>query len=619
MTESAASSLSPRIRLLPDATINRIAAGEVIERPAAVVKELVENALDAGATRIVVVLEGGGITRIEVRDDGSGMTEEELTLAIQRHATSKLTDDSLIRIATLGFRGEALPSIGAAGRLSITSRTAACDHAHSITVEGGRVGAVIPASGPQGTRIVVRDLFFATPARRKFLKTPRSEADQAEIAVRRLAFSAPHVAFRCEIDGREIFDLPTATPQARIAALLGEEAAAAILPVSAERDTLLLGGFICAPTVTRATGASQSFVVNGRPVADPMLRTALRVAYRDVIPYGRHPVVALQLTVPPEDVDVNVHPAKTELRFRDAAAVRGLIIGAISRTLAAGVGGPVGQTENGGEASSTLSIPPPRLNISRPSYTPARGGGYAATPPARPRFGFAEAQLPLQDAPAARGAMSSAPETVQDGSAPAPPLPDPAYPLGAAVAQVLDTYVIAVAADGALVLVDQHAAHERLTHEALRSALLNGTVSSQALLMPEVVEMPPREAAHLLDAASSLAKLGLDIEAFGTGAVLVRALPALLKPQSVSALLRDVAEELAELGASIALESRLDAVIARMACHGSIRAGRRLTVPEMNALLRQMEATPRAATCSHGRPTVLRLSKAEIETLFGRR
>ncbi|ABI61361.1 DNA mismatch repair endonuclease MutL [Granulibacter bethesdensis] len=619
MTDSAAPSLSPRIRLLSDTTINRIAAGEVIERPAAVVKELVENALDAGATRIVVALEGGGITRIEVRDDGSGMTEEELALAIQRHATSKLTDDSLIRIATLGFRGEALPSIGAAGRLSITSRTAACDHAHSITVEGGRVGAVIPASGPQGTRIVVRDLFFATPARRKFLKTPRSEADQAEIAVRRLAFSAPHVAFRCEIDGREIFDLPAATPQARIAALLGEEAAAAILPVSAERDTLLLGGFICAPTLTRATGASQSFVVNGRPVTDPMLRTALRVAYRDVIPYGRHPVVALELTVPPEDVDVNVHPAKTELRFRDAAAVRGLIIGAISRTLAAGVGGPVGQTENGGKASSTLSIPPPRLNISRPSYTPTRGGGYAAAPPVRPHFGFAEAQLPLQDAPAARGAMSSAPETVQDRSAPAPPLPDPAYPLGAAVAQVLDTYVIAVAADGALVLVDQHAAHERLTHEALRSALLDGTVNSQALLLPEVVEMPPREATHLLDAASSLAKLGLDIEAFGPGAVLVRALPALLKPQSVSALLRDIAEELAELGASIALESRLDAVIARMACHGSIRAGRRLTVPEMNALLRQMEATPRAATCSHGRPTVLRLSKAEIESLFGRR
>ncbi|APH53702.1 DNA mismatch repair protein mutL [Granulibacter bethesdensis] len=619
MTESAASFTSPRIRLLPDATINRIAAGEVIERPAAVVKELVENALDAGASRVVVVLEGGGITRIEVRDDGSGMTEEELTLAIQRHATSKLTDDSLIRIATLGFRGEALPSIGAAGRLSITSRTVACDHAHSITVEGGRVGAVIPASGPQGTRIVVRDLFFATPARRKFLKTPRSEADQAEIAVRRLAFSAPHVAFRCEIDGREIFDLPAASAQARIAALLGEEAAAALLPVAAERETLLLGGFICAPTVTRATGASQSFVVNGRPVADPMLRTALRVAYRDVIPYGRHPIVALELTVPPEDVDVNVHPAKTELRFRDAAAVRGLIIGAISRTLAAGVGRPVGQTENDGEASSTLSIPPPRLHISRPSYTPTRGGGYAAAPPARPRFGLAEAQLPLQDAPAARGAMPSTPEAVQDGPTPAASPPDPAYPLGAAVAQVLDTYVIAVAADGALVLVDQHAAHERLTHEALRSALLEGEVNSQALLLPEVVEMPPREAAHLLDAASSLAKLGLDIEAFGPGAVLVRALPALLKPQSVTALLRDVAEELAELGASTALESRLDAILARMACHGSIRAGRRLTVPEMNALLRQMEATPRAATCSHGRPTVLRLSKAEIETLFGRR
>ncbi|MBS0641651.1 MAG: DNA mismatch repair endonuclease MutL, partial [Proteobacteria bacterium] len=327
-----------RIRLLPETTVNRIAAGEVIERPAAAVKELVENALDAGATRITVALDGGGIDRIEVTDNGIGMNADELGLAVLRHATSKLTDDALIRITTLGFRGEALPSIGAAARLSMTARTADADHACAITVEGGAVSAVTPAAGPQGTRVVVRDLFFATPARRKFLKSPRLEADHAEATVRRLALAAPHVAFRLEIDGRTVFEAPAQERVERVATLLGTEAAAVLLPLAEERGLLRIGGYVCAPSVTRASAAAQTLVVNGRPVSDPVLRTGVKVAYRDVIAAGRHAIVALYLDLPPEELDVNVHPAKSELRFRDATAVRGLVIGAIRRALGVGTG-----------------------------------------------------------------------------------------------------------------------------------------------------------------------------------------------------------------------------------------------------------------------------------------
>jgi DNA mismatch repair protein MutL len=556
----------------------------VIERPAAAVKELVENALDAGARRIAVSLAGGGIARIEVVDDGTGMSAAELALAVQRHATSKLADESLVRIATLGFRGEALPSIGAAARLAITSRPPGAAGAHRITVEGGAVGEVTPASGAPGTRVVVADLFFATPARRKFLKHPRTEADHAIAAVRALAFAAPAVAFRLESDGHVIFDLPAQERRARVEALLGAEAAAALIALEAERGPLALSGFVAAPGLSRATGAAQAIAVNGRPVADPVLRTALRVAYRDVLAPGRFPVVALELRVPPDEVDVNVHPAKTELRFRDAASVRALVIGAVGRALAGGAG-------------VAVPAPKPALRLQpAPAYTPSRPA------PA----GFAEAMLPLADAPAAR-------------VLPELPKPAPAHPLGAPVAQVLDTYVIAVAADGSLVLVDQHAAHERLTHEAIRAQMLDGGVRSQPLLMPAVIDLPAGDAARLLARAADLARLGLEIEAFGAGSVLVRALPAALGPADPAPLLRDLADELAEMEESTALDARLDAVIARMACHGSIRAGRRLAPAEMDALLRQMEATPRAATCSHGRPTFLKLTKPEIERLFGRR
>jgi DNA mismatch repair protein MutL len=575
-----------RIRLLSETIVNRIAAGEVIERPAAAARELIENALDAGAGRIAVAIDGGGIDRIEITDDGMGMNAAELALAVQRHATSKLTDDQLVRISTLGFRGEALPSIGAAARLAITARPKGADHANTITVEGGVVSAVQPAALAAGCRVVVRDLFFATPARRKFLKSPRAEADAVEAAVRRLALAAPGVAFRYETDGRVVFDLPSQDRAARVAALLGPEA---VLVVSGQRGDLSIEGYAAPPSISRATQGAQALVVNGRPVTDPVLRVAVRVAYRDVISVGRHAVVALYLTVPPEEVDVNVHPAKAELRFREPDAVRSLVIGALGRALAGGAGVMAPRFSFAARPRGAYPAPPP-MQLSPPPSLAARG--------------FAEASLAL-GVPQAR-------------QLPQPDMPSE-HPLGAAVAQVLDTYVIAVAADGSLVLVDQHAAHERLTHEALRAQMLQGQVASQALLLPAVVDLPPAHAAALLEEASALARLGVEIEGFGAGAVLVRALPAALGSPDPNPLLRDVAEELAELGASTALEARLDAIIARLACHGSIRAGRRLGGAEMDALLRQMEATPRAATCSHGRPTFLKLSRAEIERLFGRR
>jgi DNA mismatch repair protein MutL len=586
-----------RIRLLPETTVNRIAAGEVIERPAAAIKELVENALDAGATRIAVRLDGGGIDRMEVIDDGIGMSEDELALCVLRHATSKLTDENLVRITTLGFRGEALPSIGAAARLQITSRPRCADHASVIAVEGGRISVVAPSPGPPGTRVVVRDMFFATPARRKFLKSPRIEAEHAEAVVRRLALSAPAVAFRLELDGRTAFEAPAHDRIDRVAALFGEEAAAVMLPVREERDGLRISGYVCSPAVTRATPAGQALIVNNRPVADAVLRTSVKVAYRDVIAVGRHAIVALYLEVPPDDLDVNVHPAKTELRFRDVSAIRSLVIGSVRRALGAGTGQVVpmpalgaGPWSRPGSRTSRSFYPPPPLAM-------VAGASFQG--------GVAEARLPFDDAPLARQI--------------APPESAPDHPLGAPVAQVLNTYIIAVAADGSLVLVDQHAAHERLTHEAIREQMLRGSVRSQPLLVPAVVDLPSADVVRLAARGDDLARLGLELEAFGPGAILVRALPAALGAVEPGPLLRDLADELSDMGEETVLSARLDAVIARMACHGSIRAGRKLGAEEMSALLRQMEATPRAATCSHGRPTVLKLSKTDIEKMFGRR
>ncbi len=592
------------IRMLEPQIINRIAAGEVIERPAAAVKELVENALDAGACRIEVILEGGGIARIEVIDDGVGIARHELALAIERHATSKLADETLVRIATLGFRGEALPSIGAAAKLTLISRPQGQDSGYRITVAGGKVSEIAPAAAACGTRAIVEDLFYATPARRKFLRTPRAEADAAERAVWRLALSAPRTAFRLVSDSRVMFDVPAQAEAERVAALFGRETAAGLLDLSAARDGVVLSGLAGPASLSRATTALQSFVVNGRPVQDKLLRLALRLAYRDVIAAGRHPVAALRLELPPEALDVNVHPAKTELRFADANGVRGLVIGAIGRLLARQVNLAGAPPIRPAQAPADAGKPPPFE--AWPDFDMAAG----ARPDLRLRLspaarGFAEAELALLTPPAARQFV--------------PEMAEQAHPLGAPVAQILGTYVLAVAADGALVIVDQHAAHERLTEERLRAEFAAGAVRSQPLLLPVVVDLAPIDAARLLGEAPTLRLLGLEIEAFGPGAILVRAVPMMLKEGDPSAMLRDLAEELAESEAPLALEARLDAALARLACHRSIRAGRRLEAAEMSALLREMEATPRAATCSHGRPTFLKLTKAELEKLFGRR
>ena len=581
--------MPPAIRLLSPATINRIAAGEVIERPAAAVKELVENALDAGASRIEIILTSGGIARIEVIDNGCGIAQSQLALAIERHATSKLADEALVRISTLGFRGEALPSIAATARLTLISRPPGQDAAARITVAGGAVGEVIPAAGETGTRAIVEDLFYATPARKKFLRTPRAEADAAERAVWRLALSAPHVAFRLVSDERVMFDVPAQAEPARVAALFGRETAAAMLPLDAWREDIRLTGLAAPASLTRATMALQSFVVNGRPVLDPQLRMSLRLAYRDVIAPGRHPIAALRLEIPEDALDVNVHPAKTELRFADAGGIRSLIMGAIGRLLERPV--------------SLAAAPPafPSLALRPPASTTP---GTMPAPPSAAARGFAEAEF-ASFAPAARQIT-----------------PDPTlttHPLGAPVAQILDTYILSVAADGALVITDQHAAHERLTEERLRAEFSAGRVASQPLLVPVVVDLPPADAMRLLAQAATLARLGLEIEAFGPGAVLVRALPAALKNPDAAGLLRDLADEFAEHDSPAALEAHLDSALARLACHRSIRAGRRLTPEEMSALLRDMEATPRAGTCSHGRPTFLKLSRAELEKMFGRR
>lgn len=543
-------------------------------------------------------------------------------MAVQRHCTSKLQDERLVQIRTLGFRGEALPSIGASARLSITSRTTDSDTAWCIRVDGGVITPPQPSSGPVGTRIVVTDLFFATPARRKFLKSPRVENSHAESVMRRLALSAPHCAMRVTLDDKVLFDLPEQSPIARAATVL-DTTPDILIPLDEERGHIRLSGFACGPAKTRATGSGQFILVNHRPVTDPMLRTAIRVAYRPVIERGRFPVMALHLKVPLERLDVNVHPAKTELRFADEAEVRALVIGGLGRALGHGSSG-------GGGIHASFGIRPSRPSISYPPRPdmPVDAPVHVSSP----------ATLPFAASPVASRVAVQAPTPVersgfaeQDvGFTPAarPPQPvpeqlDPSFPLGASVAQVFDTYIIAVAPDGDLVLVDQHAAHERLTHERLREQYASGALRSQALLLPEVIDLPRREAEALLARSEDLSRLGMDIESFGPGSVLLRSVPALLGTKDVQGLLRDVADELAndpdlDAGNTDSFSHRLDAILARMACHGSIRAGRRLKPEEMDALLRDMERTPRANTCSHGRPTWLKLTRSEIERLFGR-
>jgi DNA mismatch repair protein MutL len=574
------------IKLLAPGTINRIAAGEVIERPAAAVKELVENALDAGATRIAVRIDGGGIARIEVSDDGSGIPADELPLAITRHATSKLTDEALVLIATLGFRGEALPSIGAAARLTLISRPHGQDAAARIIVSGGDVGAVAPVASPVGTRAIVEDLFYATPARRKFLRSTAAESSACADAVRHLALAAAGVAFSLTIDGTTSFDLPAQDRRARVAALYGRADAEALVALDATREDVTISGFISPASLTRASARHQHMMVNARPVRDPLLRMALRIAYRDLIPNGRHPLAALWLEIPPAQLDVNVHPAKSELRFAAPEAVRSLVIGAVQRHLATpALLAAAPSLRLGGQRSASWSYP---------------------TPPSTPARGFAESEVALAfDLPPSLRRLD-------------PAVPAQDFPLGTPIAQIFGTYILSQTGDGALVLIDQHAAHERLTELRLRAERDAGGIASQGLLSPIPLDLADDDAARVLAAAEGLCELGVWIETFGTGAILIRSIPAALGAIDPRALLRDIADALADAGRDTALTARLDALLIRIACHRSIRAGRRLGLEEMAALLRAMEATPLAQTCPHGRPTVLKLTRGDLERMFGR-
>ena len=612
------------IRRLPEHLVNRIAAGEVVERPFAVVKELVENALDAGARRIDVFFHGGGRTLIEVVDDGCGMTRDDLCLAVERHATSKLEDDDLVRIGTLGFRGGALASIGAVARMSIVSRRENAPEAWEIRVEGGRVEEPKPAARPRGTTVSVRDLFFATPARLKFLRSEQAENREAAQTVRRLAMAHPEVSFLLATEKRRMVDLPAQSPQARMAAIMGGDFATSSFAVEAEREGYWLHGRASLPTLNHGQPSMQFLFVNGRPVQDRQLTGALRAAYRDVLAAGRHPYVALFIECPPELVDVNVHPAKREVRFRDPALVRGLIVRALREGLDAAAHRAADRL---GEDLRSV-VTGRRLGGARPSPELSRAGLLAQAPlPSGgagkeiPLTGFAERMR--ADAEPEGG--SSDPEGVKAPPGPTnaqpPEEPDAAAisrPLGAALAQFHDTYILSQTEDG-VVIVDQHAAHERLVYERLKRQREAEGIAVQPLLVPEVVDLPPDHAEALLGAAEELRSLGLKVEAFGEGAVVVREVPAVLAGGGIAKLVADLAADLAEQELPLSLSERLDHVLATMACHHSVRAGRRLNREEMNALLREMERTPRSAQCNHGRPTYVKLSLADVERLFGRK
>lgn len=615
------------IRLLPANLVNQIAAGEVIERPASVVKELVENAVDAGATRVVVELREGGKSFISVTDDGHGMDRAGLDLAIQRHATSKLPDDDLVNIGFFGFRGEALPSIGAVGRLAITSRARGSDQAWVVRVEGGEKTGPEPAALSGGTRVELRDLFFAVPARLKFLKTARSEQNAVVETLERLAMAHPEVAFALTDDGRnvlrldaaqaDLMDKPDSARLKRLGDVMGRDFADNAVALAVEREGHYLTGFAGLPTLNRATASSQYLFVNGRPVRDRLLQGAIRGAYQDFLARDRHPLVALFLDCPPELVDVNVHPAKAEVRFQDAALVRGLIVGAIRRALDAA----------GHRASTTVANATLAAFDAMPGVATAMPNAYQAMHAGNNHISRFNAGVVAQ-AMAAFAPLSPdgtfaalSPEMARpSGAAPAPhaEIPPQNYPLGIARAQIFGTYIVAQTKDG-MVIVDQHAAHERLVLERMKAALADGGVKRQALLIPEVVELPVKLATAILGRAGELEELGLAIEPFGHDAIAVREVPALLGQSDVKGLVRDLAEEIFELGAAFSLKEKLEDICGTMACHGSVRAGRQLLPAEMDALLRQMEATPHSGQCNHGRPTYVELKLSDIERLFGRR
>lgn len=596
------------IRRLPEHLVNRIAAGEVVERPASALKEIVENALDAGATRVSIRLSNGGLDRIEVSDDGCGMDSADMALALERHATSKMPDDAIENVATLGFRGEALPSIASVARLSIDSRLRGAD-GWNRTVDNGQLVAEGPAALPPGTRVTVEQLFGKVPARRKFLRSPKAEYAACLDIIRRLAMAHPAVAFSVEHDGRRVLGVQGGEArEERVAALTDRALADNHVIVSLERDGVQLSGVASLPTYNRGVGDHQYLFVNGRPVRDRLLIGALRGAYADMLARDRHPVVALFLDVPPLEVDVNVHPAKTEVRFRDPAMIRGMIVSGLRRALdaegfravqhadpaalSAWKPEPISPTPIGSmpifEAAG--AVPPPSYNQFTPSAAFADRRTSFITPPPQAR--------------------------AEPAAAPAPE--GHSFPLGVARGQVARTYIVAEAEDG-LVIVDQHAAHERLTLERMRRAMEGQGVASQALLLPEVVELEETACDRLEARIAELKEFGLDLERFGPSAMLVRSVPAMLGQADVQGMVTDLADDLAAYDSALSLKERLDLVAATMACHGSVRAGRVLSVAEMNALLREMEVTPRSGQCNHGRPTWVKLDHASIEKLFGRK
>ena len=606
MNSQAPHRMRPEIKLLDEAAINRIAAGEVVERPASAVKELVENALDAGAKRITVDYAAGGKVLIRVTDDGCGMTADDLPLAVARHATSKIDGSDLLNIRSFGFRGEALASLGSVGRLTLTSRAAGAEGA-SLTVNGGRMGPVRPAGAVQGTAVELRDLFYATPARLKFLRTDRAEAGAISDVLRRLAMAEPQVGFalnevtegeaprsllRLDPENGDFFD----ALQRRLTRMLGADFTDNALRIDVEREGLRLSGYAALPTYSRGSSVQQFVFVNGRPVLDRLLLGALRVAYLDVLSRDRYPAAVLNLICDPERVDVNVHPAKSEVRFRDPEAARSLIITGL-RTALTGAGHRASSTVAGATLAAlrpeTQSADQARIyQMDRPSGI-SLSRAFALQAPS----GFAEAPAPYEAQPAAQ---------------------DTTFPLGAARAQVHENYIIAQTQTG-IVIVDQHAAHERLVYERLKRQRDETGIKAQALLIPEIIELGADDAARLLAIADDLAALGLTIEPFGGHAIAVRETPAVLGNVSARALVQDVLDELADQGDSPSLLAKMDAILSRMACHGSIRSGRQMRAEEMNALLREMEDTPLSGQCNHGRPTYVELKLSDIERLFGRR
>ncbi len=633
--------LMPIRRLSPE-TVNRIAAGEVVERPASAIKELVENALDAGGRNIEIQADGGGLSRILIADDGKGIPREELPLAIERHATSKLEPDDagdvdLLRIHTLGFRGEALPSIGSVARLSITTRARNETDAWAITVEGGETRPLAPSPfpGPHGARVEVRDLFYATPARLKFMKSERSEAMAISEEIKRQAMAHEAVAFTLSLDGKVTLRLPAEHPGdegrlKRLSALLGRDFEANALLIDQERDGVRLSGYAGLPTYSRGNAAHQYLFVNGRPVKDRLLQGALRGAYADFLARDRHPAAVLFLDIDPLYDDVNVHPAKAEVRFRDPALVRGLIVGALRHALHA-AGHRASTTVAADALSSFQAGFQPHTGVTHSGEwrgTSAEGwSGWAGwnapasqTAQVLPGLNERSARVePSWDGPSWPSQPAQDSDLATGHSPLATPPPDPLdYPLGAARGQLHANYIVAQTRDG-LVIVDQHAAHERLVYERMKAQMAEGAVTRQALLTPEVVDLDPAEAEHVAGRAEELAEMGLIVEAFGAGAVLVRETPAMLGDTDVQGLIRDIADDLSEHGQALSLKERLAAICGTMACHGSVRSGRVLSAPEMNALLRQMEATPHSGQCNHGRPTYVELKLHDLEKLFGRR